>query len=437
MEKVFRDPVHSMMGFDREEERLILSLVETREVQRLRDIKLLGVGYFSYPGAEHSRFAHSLGVAYLMKRAIERIESLGREPQFRRVAREIGGYKELLITTALLHDLGHFPFSHLLEEYIGEPHEVWTIKVILDRETEIHRILKEADPGYPEGIEAILERRFKPSFAVKLISSQLDVDRMDYLLRDSLYTGARYGNFDIDWLIHSLRIIEVDGDYELALDRAKGSRVAEEYLLARYYMYQQVYHHKRSRAAGMMVRKILARAAELLCEGETLFVTEPLRRLLIDRESFTVRDHLELDDVVLGFAIKQWEGSRDPILSDLCRRLLGGRIFETLEIDLRRYLELQEELQRLVAAHGLDPRYYLEIDSASDNPYTDAYFAKSRVGENIFLVDAEKSAGSDQLVELSTVSELIAAIRNREIGTSRLCFPGELERDIIKLVRLR
>jgi hypothetical protein len=434
MEKVFRDPVHSMMGFDREEERLVLELIETREVQRLREIRLLGVGYFSYPGAEHSRFAHSLGTAYLMKRAIERIESLGRERQFHHVAKEIGSYKELLIVTALLHDLGHFPLSHLLEEYVGEPHETWTIKIILDPQTEVHHILKEADPEYPRRIEAILERRFKPSFAVKLISSQLDVDRMDYLLRDSLYTGARYGNFDIDWLIHSLRIIEVDGDYELALDRAKGSRVAEEYILARYYMYQQVYHHKRSRAAGAMVRKVLARAAELLREDKTPFVTEPLRRLLVDRGEFTVRDHLELDDVVLMFAIRQWAESPDPILRDLCRRLLRGRIFATLEIDLRRYLELQEELHRLAAKRGFDPEYYLEIDSASDNPYTDAYLVGERVGvvpPNIFLVD------DGGLVELSTVSELIAAIRNKEIGTSRLCFPEELGEEITGLVHPR
>jgi len=422
-----------MMGFDREEERLILELIETREVQRLRDIKLLGVGYFSYPGAEHSRFAHSLGVAYLMKRAIERIESLGREQRFRRVAEEIGPYKELLIATALLHDLGHLPLSHLLEEYIGEPHEAWTIKIILDPETEVHRILEEADPGYPEKIEAILERRFKPSFAVKLISSQLDVDRMDYLLRDSLYTGARYGNFDIDWLIHSLRIVEVNGDYELALDRAKGSRVAEEYVLARYYMYQQVYHHKRSRAAGMMVRKILARAAELLRGGAELFTTEPLRRLLTEEE-LTVRDHLELDDVVLMFAIRRWAEGPDPILKDLCRRLLQGRIFATLELDRGGYLKLQAELRQLLAERGFAPEYYLEIDSASDNPYTDAYFVGEQMGvvpPNIFLVD------DGELIELSTTSELIAAIRNREIGTSRLCFPEELEEEITALVRPR
>jgi len=434
MEEVIRDPVHNMIRFDRERDRLVLELIETREVQRLRNIKLTGVSYFSYPGAEHTRFAHSLGTAYLMKRVIEHLEALSGsrsgEPPSAKVIRELRAHRELLMATALLHDLGHFPLSHLVEEFLGQSHEEWTVRIILDERTEVHRLLVEADPSYPEKIRAILERRFLPSFAVKLISSQLDVDRMDYLLRDSLYTGVRYGNFDLDWLIHSLRIIEVDGDWELALDRAKGSRVAEEYILARYYMYQQVYHHKASRAAGVMLRGILRRAAELLRAGQRIFATEPLRKLLTDHGSLTVEDHLELDDVVLTFAIKMWEKSDDPILSDLCRRLARGRIFRTMELELKDYLKVQEELDRLARARGFDPRYYLALDSASDNPYTDTYLFGEQVGENIFLVDEKLN-----LTELSVASGLIAAIRNREIGVSRLCFPEELEAGITRVVR--
>lgn len=440
MEEVIRDPVHNMIRFDGERDRLVLKLIETREVQRLRNIKLTGVSYFSYPGAEHTRFAHSLGTAYLMKRVIEHLEALSRsgskgkgkgdEPPSAGIAGELRAHRELLMATALLHDLGHFPLSHLVEEFLGQSHEEWTIKIILDEGTEVHQLLVEADPSYPEKIRAILERRFLPSFAVKLISSQLDVDRMDYLLRDSLYTGVRYGNFDLDWLIHSLRIIEVDGDYELALDRAKGSRVAEEYILARYYMYQQVYHHKASRAAGVMLRGILRRAAELLRAGEEIFTIEPLRKLLVGHGSLTVEDHLELDDAVLTFAIKMWEKSADPILSDLCRRLSRGRIFHTVELDLKDYLKLHEELDRLARARGFDPAYYLALDSASDNPYTDTYLFGGQVRENIFLVDEKLN-----LTELSVASGLIAAIRNREIGVSRLCFPQELEPEITELVK--
>jgi len=430
MEEIIRDPVHNMMRFDTDRDRLVLELLHAKEVQRLRNIKLMGISYISYPGAEHSRFAHSLGTAYLMKRVIEHLQASSAPA----IARDVEAHRELLLATALLHDLGHFPFSHLMEAFVREKHERWTVRVILDKNTEVHQMLVSADPRYPEMIAAVLERRFKPSFVVKLISSQLDVDRMDYLLRDSLYTGARYGNFDLDWLIHFLRLVEVDGDYELALDRAKGQRAAEEYILARYYMYQQVYHHKRSRAAGTMVLSILRRAAALLRAGEEIFAPPPLRRMLIDFKNFTVADHQALDDTVLGFAFREWEGSSDPILSDLCRRFNRGRIFHTVELSLKRYLKLQDDLRQRARAQGFDPDYYLAIDSASDNPYTDSYFfrlgAPREVSENVFLVDDR-----GRLVELSAVSELIAAVRNREIGISRLCFPPELESELLPLVQ--
>jgi len=364
-----------------------------------------------------------------MKRVIEHLAATSAPA----IARDVEAHRELLLATALLHDLGHFPFSHLVEAFVKDKHERWTVKIVRDPATEVHQVLTAADSRYPEMIAAVLERRFKPSFVVKLISSQLDVDRMDYLLRDSLHTGARYGNFDLDWLIHFLRLVEVDGDYELALDRAKGQRAAEEYILARYYMYQQVYHHKRNRAAGTMVLSVLRRAAALLRGGEEIFAPEPLQRMLIDFKNFTVADHQALDDAVLGLAFREWEASPDPILSDLCRRFNRGRIFHTLEMSLKHYLKLQDELRERARTQGFDPDYYLAIDSASDNPYTDSYFflgTPREVSENVFLVDDR-----GRLVELSAVSELIAAVRNREIGISRLCFPEELEGAIAPLVQ--
>lgn len=429
MEKVFRDPVHSLMRFDTEEDKLILDLIETRELQRLRFIKLMGVSYTSYPGAEHTRFAHSIATAYLMKRVIERIELLKREPKFSRVAEDISKYRELLTCTALLHDIGHFPFSHLLEEFTKEHHEDWSVRIIADSKSEVHQRLVAVDQSYPRKIKEVLERRFKPSFAVKLISSQLDVDRMDYLLRDSLYTGVGYGNFDLDWLIHSLRIIEVDSDYELAIDQTKGSRAAEGYVLARYYMYQQVYHHKSSRAAGVMVGKILSRAAELVYNGKEIFATTPLRKLLVDRKGLSIEDHLNLDDVVLLFALKEWERGDDRILADLCARLNHGKIFKTLDIGMEQYTELQGKIEKIAIDMGFDPDYYIAVDSATDNPYSDNYLlGRNEVGENIFLVD-DKLA----LNELSSHSELIAAIRNKVFGVDRLCFPEEMSEAIASL----
>jgi hypothetical protein len=418
-EKVFRDPVHSLMRFDTEEERIVLDLIETRELQRLKYIKQLGVSYVVYPGAVHTRFSHSLATAYLMKRVIERFK--------------LKGYKVILTCAALLHDIGHLPFSHLLEEFTKEGHEVRTAAIITDKKSEVREVLKSYDPSYPNQIRQILERTFKPSFAVKLISSQLDVDRMDYLLRDSFYTGVGYGNFDLDWLIHSLRVVEVDGDWEVAVDLHKGVRAAEGYVLARYYMYRQVYHHKRGRAAGAMIKKILQRAGDLLKEGHQIFVIGPLKRLLMNSH-LSFEDFLSLDDVVLSFAIRQWERSKDPILADLCLRFNRGKIFEVIDLG-DPDPEILEKVKKAALSHGLDPLYYVELDRAADNPYIDDYLVyddkkkkKMKAGENIFLSDGKN------LIELSSHSELIGAIRNRTFVTDRLCFPGEIKGDVAKFL---
>jgi hypothetical protein len=430
MEKVFRDPVHNLIRFDLARDRLVLELIETPELQRLRSIKLMGVSYVVYPGAEHNRFSHSLGAAFLMKRILERMERLGDDPRFREVVGQLKEHYELLLAAALLHDIGHFPLSHLLEAFTGEDHERWSVKLLRWPQGEAHQILKAHGKEHPERVAQILERTFKPSFAVKLISSQLDVDRMDYLLRDSYHTGVGYGQFDLEWLLHSLRIVERDGDWEVAVDRDKGLRAVESYVLARYYMYQQVYHHKTGRAAGVLMLSVLRRAAELLREGREVFAPEPLRKLLLRPQSLKPEEFLALDDVVLGYALRVWSRSDDPILSDLCGRFLQRRIFKTIPIETERYEQLKDELEEIARSRGFDPGYYVVLDRAVSDPYIDGLFRRDpqEVGESIFLVDRELN-----LVELSEHSELIRAVTNRLVVRDRLCFPEELRGEIEKL----
>lgn len=430
MEKVFRDPIHGLMRFDKEEDRLVLDLIESPEVQRLRWIRLLGLITFVYPGAEHSRFFHSLGTAYLMKRVIERVQSLKKKPEFKKIAVHISDYRELLLCTALLHDIGHLPFSHILEEFTGETHESWTIRLLTHPKGEVYQKLGAADKHYPKQIAQIIARTFKPSFAVKLISSQLDVDRMDYLLRDSCYTGVEYGRFDLDWLLHSLRIIEKGGDWELAIELRKGGRAAEGYVLARYYMYQQVYHHKTSRAAGIHVLKILHRAADLLKANEKLLVNEPLRKLLIDCKRISPEEFLKLDDVVLLSTFREWMNSGDEVLSDLCTRLNQRRIFKTVEIEPGCYHEQKAKIENLAKRAGFEPKYYIALDRPTDHPYIDDYLIRrGEAAENIFLVDDDFN-----LIELAEYSELINAIRNKTFGVNRLCFPEELREGIMRIL---
>jgi hypothetical protein len=433
MEKVFRDPVHNLLGFDRGRDRLVLDLIETRELQRLRRVKLMGLSYVVYPSADHNRFAHSLGVAFLMKRVIARMQALGDDPRFRALVDHLHEYRELLLAAALLHDIGHFPLSHLLEGFTGEPHERWTARLARRPEGEVYQVLKAYDGRTPDQVAEIIGRTFKPSFAVKLISSQLDVDRMDYLLRDGYHTGVGYGRFDLEWLIHSLRIVERDGDWEVAVDLDKGLRAVESYVLARYYMYQQVYHHKTSRAAGVLLLSILKRAAELLREEREVFVTEPLRKLLTCPDALTPEEFLRLDDVVLGYALKEWSRSSDEVLADLCRRFLHRRIFKTIELEPERYESLRKKLEALARKRGFDPRYYVVFDRAVADPYIDGLFQQGapddEVGESIFLVDRELN-----LIELSEHSELIGAVTNRLVVRDRLCFPEELRGEIGRLV---
>lgn len=423
MEKVFRDPVHNLIGFDRTKDRLILDLIETREVQRLRSIKLMGVSYVVYPGADHNRFSHSLGAAFLMKRIIERIEKLRFEPQYQEAVEKVDQLREILISAALLHDIGHFPFSHLLEHHTHIEHELWTTHLIRNPESEVHQVLKSSDKKLPSLVAAIIERTFKPAFAVKLISSQLDVDRMDYLLRDSHHTGVGYGRFDLEWLIHSLRIVAHNDDWEIAVDGEKGFRAVESYLLSRYHMQQQVYYHKTGRAAGVMLLQILKRAAHLLDRGEKIFCTEPLAKLISKPQELDREEFMRVDDVVLGHAIKEWAHTPDAILSDLCSRFGKRELFKSLRIQRQSFEDRQEQLFELARSSGFDPNYYLGIDRAVSDPYTDSFFGKAegKVGESIYLVDK-----SMHLTELSERSEIFGTLRNQLDISDRLCFPGEL-----------
>lgn len=411
MDKVFRDPVHNLIGFDRDA--LVLQLIDTPQVQRLRNIRQMGVCSFVYPGATHTRFSHALGTAFLMKRVLAHFQHQLDE--------------QLLLAAALLHDIGHFPFSHLLEEFAQVPHETWTVRIVRDPQSAVHQLLKQADPRYPQQIAQLFDRTFKPAFAVKLLASQLDVDRMEYLLRDSLCTGVTYGYFDVNWLIHSLRLIKGQDDWELAIDLRKGLHAAESYVLARYYMYQQVYHHKTARAADVLVRKILQRAAELLRTGHDLPATDPLKKLLIRPSRLTIGDHQQLDDTVLLFAFKSWESSSDKILADLARRFNQRKLFKTLDVTESELTQKAGALNQLARRSGFDPAYYILLDRVTDDPYIESYLL-GKANENIFLVN---DAG--RLIELSQASDVIGALRNKTFSQDRLCFPEELRRPITKL----
>src|SRR6266700_1422742 len=260
-ERIYRDPVHNIIRLrsDTDDGRLMIRLIDTPEFQRLRRIKQLGLGLYTYQGAEHSRFTHSLGALHLMARILDRLSDSNKiSPEDRAAAQ----------AAALLHDIGHGPFSHAMEAVLGFHHEEWTVRAVTSDETEIGHALRGYSPDLPRRVASIIEGTFKPAALAQLVSSQLDVDRMDYLLRDSLMTGAKYGLFDLEWIINSLHIDEQADRIYVA---ARGIHAVEEYLQARYYMFRQVYFHRTLRSAEAGLRSALRRSLELMNKGEEVW----------------------------------------------------------------------------------------------------------------------------------------------------------------------
>jgi hypothetical protein len=421
-ERIYRDPVHNIISLDQESEpdRLLIALIDTPEFQRLRRIKQLGLALYTYQGAEHSRFVHSLGVMHLMSRALKILSERHSIPEeIQLVAR----------CAALLHDIGHGPFSHVVEALLGFHHEKWSVKIIADPGTEINRLLSRVDSSLPQSIVAVIEHRYALRFVSQLVSSQLDVDRFDYLLRDSLMTGAKYGLFDLEWVLHAL---ELDPENDLIYVSAKGLYAVEEYLQARYYMFRQVYFHRALRTAEVLLKNIFRRAIELDQEGRLQFnMPGSVMAKVLAREPLTTEEYLQLDDHDMMFFIKQWTGEKDPILSDLARRFLNRRILKSIDLTIENNLkeEFIEQARTIVINAGFDPVYYLNEDRASDSPYPGPYTPEDASPEARIYVAVD--GGRATLREITEISPVIAGMRWFQL--TRLCFPEEVFDEINRL----
>ena len=232
-QRTYHDPLHRGIGLDRQApaEGMVMDLVDTAPFQRLRRIRQLGPAYLTFHSAESSRFTHSLGVFHLARRAFERMLPL---------APELETYRGLLYGAALLHDIGHGPLSHTGEEMFGLRHEAWSARVIRHH-PEIHDCLESHASGTAEAVANLLEHGRSPHPLIKhLVSSQLDCDRLDYLLRDSYSTGTRYGQLDLDRILGALTLAP-DGDMAI---HPKGLMAVEHYLVVRNLMYRSVYNHR-------------------------------------------------------------------------------------------------------------------------------------------------------------------------------------------------
>lgn len=415
--KVFRDPIHKNIQFDKtyEPDALAIRLLGTPQVQRLRHIRQLALANNVYHGAEHSRFSHTLGVAHLARE------------MYRSAALNSGkatdeGDLVIVTAAALLHDVGHPPFSHAVEQILGVNHEDLTVRSI-EGDTPVRELLFEY--GGNELIAAISAHVLGASDAptAAIISSQLDADRMDYVLRDGYHAGIPNAQYDAD------RILQLVGfdDTGLVFDE-RATIAIEGYFVARYHLYLQLYYHRTNRAAEVILRSTLNRARVLATEGIDLGVDATLSKLFTDHATDAA---LLLTDHDLWAAFRAWESHPDPILSDLARRLLYRDLLKSIDVpaaEVSRLYEQKPTIDELCRNAGFDPTYYSVIDRARDNPYKVVDVTAGDDAQiSIRMVDQFGSPYS-----LENRSGVIQALQDAAYQKFRICIPAEVRDEVLK-----
>ncbi|MEX0685607.1 MAG: HD domain-containing protein [Balneolales bacterium] len=388
MYKIFTDPVH---GFINVPKGLLLKLVDHPYMQRLRRIRQLGLGYLVFPGAEHSRFSHAIGTLGLANRALNNL----REKNTTITHKEYEG----TLIAALLHDIGHGPFSHTLENTFIHHfnHEMMTLAFMHDLNREFKGALDTAI--------AIFTNTYPKKFLNQLVSSQLDVDRLDYLKRDSIFTGVSEGSIGVDRIIKTMRVFQGN----IVIEK-KGIYAVENYITARRLMYMQVYQHKTTLSADKLLRSIFRRVSALLHRGDDIFFASPRLRYFLTTplsakkniSQSMMRKYAQIDDHDIITSIKYWEAENDSILTDLSRRFMNRDYFRTIftkgaaspkQMDSYREKTIQQ-LRKLGLPHDDDAvSYYLFKDYSHNEAY-------KYENESIWILEHDNTA-----IEFSKASD--------------------------------
>lgn len=398
-EKVFKDPVHRYIHV---KDRVIWDLIGTAEFQRLRRVKQLGTSFLTFHGAEHSRFNHSLGVYEIVRRILFNFEGRKHWNNEERL---------LCLCAALLHDLGHGPFSHSFEKVFKLDHEAFTRQIVLG-DTEVNHVLRRVEEGFPQKVADVINKTYEDKLVVSLISSQIDADRMDYLQRDAYFTGVSYGHFDMERILRVMRPLE-----DQVVIKQTGMHAVEDYIMSRYQMYWQVYFHPVSRSAEVILSKILHRAKYLYEQGYQ-FSLKPTHFLSFFLGGVSLEDYLRLDESVVLYYFQMWIDETDEILSDLCVRFMNRKLLKYIEFNPNSQMNEWMELYQLFKQVGIDPDYYLVVDSSSDLPYD--FYRPGEEGERlpIYLL-----MPNQELKELSRQSDIVESISGKKRTDHKLYFP--------------
>lgn len=417
-DKVIRDPVHNLIRLPRADKSLLLKILDTAEMQRLRRIRQLGLGCLTYPGAEHSRFAHSLGVFHVARRMIDALKR-HHDRQTPEIEALDNVRREILVA-ALLHDVGHGPFSHLFESALPRPesapkeypddHEAWSRRIVKEQFSKLS-----GDGVNVDLVVDLLDKKSRNNLLAKdFVSSQLDADRLDFLQRDRHAAGVKYGAFDMEWILNVIRVGNwrapgsATPQWRLCYLEVKSVPAIMEFLLARAYLYRELYIHKTTRAYEAVFHNILARASWLAKRGALDPVNHSPFQKLVEAQVLATAEYLSLDDFRVWGILADWaRESADKTLKELCSRLTDrGRPFQHIRLDNRLILDAVSLLKDLEHEESLlSFRCYL--DRFETSPYKDAFGDSVKEDEerqyrSILLLDAEgnvRPAGSDEWIK--------------------------------------
>jgi uncharacterized protein len=444
-----RDAVHGLIVFDhsKEIEKLAWKLLGIREFQRLRRIRQLGVSELTFPSAVHTRFVHSIGVFHIARKLIEVIQ--------RELASDFQGERaEVALIAALLHDLGHGPFSHVFESVqksrgVVKRHEQWTAELIRNPSGEIKPLLEEHRPGFTADVAELLEAENPVDIYHAVVSSSFDADRLEYLQRDRFMTGSGAGAIDFDWLMDNLRVAEVsleapdedEGEDEdlkvptfcLAM---KALPAAEQFLLARHTLHEQVYFHKTTRCAQKMVGKLLRRIAKLATGAEAAHETGlPLNHPLLrfyQEGSETLAAYLDLDDSVVLGALSLMTHARDALVQDLALRIQSRRLYKTMDVgefgsdpgrQAQKVRDIEQHFEQAIQGESV-----IKDDEAALNIYSVVGGDEERIHKRLHILDAMKPK------EISELSPIIKALNDKKMPI-RFFFEKQEDRDQARTIR--
>ena len=381
--KVLKDPVHSYIHIHYE---VIWNCLDSKEFQRLRRIRQLGGDFQVYPTAEHSRFSHSLGVYEIVRRMVTEVKTL---------CAELTEYEKVCVMLAgLLHDVGHGPFSHAFEHVTNHSHEEYTAKIILGN-TELNSILRAVSKKMPENIVSIIQHTHENDILNQIVSGQLDADRMDYLLRDSYFTATSYGQFDLERILRTMRVRKTSEGRKVIVVKHTGIHSVEDYIMARYQMYWQVYYHPVARSYEAVFIQLFNRLKDIFKDNKDYFEDMKVLVPFLEKVEVSEEEYFRLDENSLLYCCALIQDKDDVIAADLAKRLQNRKLFE--------YVDYNEEnlaqIQNMLRENGYDEQYYLRIENIEASVYS------PYKGRKILI---EKLDG--QIVALEKASTIVESI---------------------------